>query len=530
MAAEANGNGKKRARAEGPGGVVDGLIDFLNEAWTPFHATLEAKRLLLAAGYQQLSEVRLLLLRPLPRRRRRRRRGCPLSRPSRARAAPAPPPSRPPRGARGIGPAADGRRLPGRRQEEPWALEKGGRYFFTRNMSSVVAFAVGQRYRPGNGFVIVGAHTDSPCPKLKPNPHKKKGGCITVGCQSYGGGIWHTWFDRDLGVAGRVIARGASGEIEHKLVKIEQPIMRIPSLAIHLDREVNSKFGVNFQEHMAPVLAVAANKTAGGKEEENLLMARVAAEVGCEAEDILDFELQLCDVQPSTVGGLENEFIFSGRLDNLCNSYLGLKALLDSTPDAAALAEEPNIRSVALFDHEECGSVSAQGAGSSIMAELVRRVSALLCEDQEPSQVLVPACRRSFLVSADMAHALHPNYQDKHCANHAPKFHDGVVVKHNANQRYATNSVTATLFREIGKVAGVPVQEFVVRADLGCGSTIGPSLSADMSVRTVDVGLAQLSMHSIREMCGTKDVEYSYEHFRALYEHFSRIDATLNVD
>ena len=411
------------------------------------------------------------------------------------------------------------------KEQEPWVLKPGGRYYFSRNMSALVAFAVGSKYKPGDGFVIMGAHTDSPCPKLKPQPAMKKGGFLQVGCQPYGGGIWHTWFDRDLGVAGRVLVRGPGGAMSQRLLKIERPILRIPSLAIHLNRNVNTAFEVNFQKHMAPVLAL--QQRGDGPPD---IIQTLADELDCAAEDITDFDLQLCDVQPAALGGSRMEFVNSGRLDNLCMSHLALQALIETSAAEGALDEENCVRTVALFDHEECGSVSAEGAGSSLMIELVRRVSGVLAGGSGVEEVLARACRRSFLVSADMAHALHPNYLEMHCANHQVAFGEGVVIKHNANQRYSTNSLTSALFRECGRAAGLPVQDFVMRADLACGSTIGPSLSSNLGVRTVDVGIAQLSMHSVREMCAARDVELCAKHFAAVFRDFSRLDRQVHEE
>ena len=318
------GGAGKRARAEegaqgGPGGAAAELLDFLNEAWTPFHAVRASAARLARAGFLELQET------------------------------------------------------------APWDLQPGGRYFFRRNMSALVAFAVGKKYRPGDGFLILGAHTDSPCPKLKPKPGATRAGFLQVACQPYGGGLWHTWFDRDLGVAGRVLVRQADGTMVQRLLKVERPIMRIPTLAIHLNRNVNSSFEVNFQNHMLPVLASAPEGDKGGDAETPPgIIQVVAQELGCLAEDILDFDLQLCDTQPSAVGGMNDEFIYSGRLDNLCMSFLSLKSLIDTSAGEGQLDEEACIRSIALFDHEECGSVSADGAGSSLIPELVRRVSGVL--------------------------------------------------------------------------------------------------------------------------------------------------------
>ncbi|KAG2676123.1 hypothetical protein I3760_12G037000 [Carya illinoinensis] len=477
--------------------VVSDLIDFLNASPTAFHAVDEAKKRLRSAGYEQVSE------------------------------------------------------------REDWKLEAGKRYFFTRNYSTIVAFAIGKKYVAGNGFHIVGAHTDSPCLKLKPVSKVTKGGYLEVGVQTYGGGLWHTWFDRDLTVAGRMIIReekDGSVSYSHRLIRVERPIMRIPTLAIHLDRGINDGFKINTQSHLLPVLATSIkaelNKavtengpvetgvqidgdkvnertTNNSSKHHSLLLQLLASQIGCKPDDICDFELQVCDTQPSIVAGATKEFIFSGRLDNLCMSFCSLKALIDATSSVSSLEDETGVKMVALFDHEEVGSNSAQGAGSPVMVDALSRISSSFGPD---SKVHEKAIQRSFLVSADMAHALHPNYMDKHEENHQPKMHGGLVIKHNANQRYATNAATSFIFREIATNHKLPIQDFVVRNDMGCGSTIGPILASGVGIRTVDVGAPQLSMHSIREMCAVDDVKHSYEHFKAYFQEFSHLDAKIVVD
>ncbi|KAG8051092.1 hypothetical protein GUJ93_ZPchr0009g437 [Zizania palustris] len=474
--------------------VVSDLIDFLNASPTAFHAVDEAKRWLKAVGFSQLSE------------------------------------------------------------REEWAgLQPGRKYFFTRNHSTIVAFAIGAKYVAGNGFHIVGAHTDSPCLKLKPVSKITKGGYDEVGVQTYGGGLWYTWFDRDLTVAGRVIVREKKDGVvsySHKLVRVQGPVMRVPTLAIHLDRTISSEgLKINNQNHLVPVLATSVkmsedvaslclhveesfneiqSESKNKTKHHPLLLQLIAKEANCEPNEICDFELQLCDTQPSTVAGALKEFIFSGRLDNLCMSFCSLKALIDSTSDEQSLAHESGVRMVALFDHEEVGSDSAQGAGSPAMLDALSRITGSF--NSSNSNLLERAIQRSFLVSADMAHALHPNYMEKHEENHQPKLHGGLVIKHNANQRYATNAVTAFIFREIAERHNLPIQDFVVRNDMACGSTIGPILASGVGIRTVDVGAPQLSMHSIREMCAVDDVKHSYEHFKAYFEEFTELDSKVKVD
>lgn len=361
--------------------------------------------------------------------------------------------------------------------------------------------------------------------------------------------MWHTWFDRDLTLAGRVIikeVKDGSVSYSHKLVRIEEPIMRIPTLAIHLDRSVSEGFKVNTHSHLIPVLATSIKgeiqKLAGenGPVESNekrnidkkkhhpVLLQLIANQACCEPDEICDFELQVCDTQPSLVGGAMKEFIFSGRLDNLCMSFCSLKALIESTSAESSLDDESGVRMVALFDHEEVGSNSAQGAGSPAMLDALSRITKSF--NSSDSKLLEKAIQRSFLVSADMAHALHPNYMDKHEENHQPKLHGGLVIKHNANQRYATNAITSFIFREIAERHDLPIQDFVVRNDMPCGSTIGPILASGVGIRTVDVGAPQLSMHSIREMCAVDDAKHSFEHFKAYFDEFTQLDAKIIVD
>lgn len=317
-----------------------------------------------------------------------------------------------------------------------------------------MAFSIGQKYRAGNGFNMIGAHTDSPCLKLKPRSSRVKSDYEMVNVEPYGGGLWHTWFDRDLSVAGRVLVKDPSGRFVHRLVRIERPILRIPMLAIHLNREIHTEgFKPNKETHLAPLLATSAkvelskmNGSKNGVESGHhpILLNVLAKELKCKVEDIVDFELNLCDTQPGVIAGASNEFVFVGRLDNLCSCFCSITALIDSCQADESLENEDRIRAVALFDHEEVGSDSAQGAGGPVMHDTISRVNRCLSERE--TDVVERSLASSFLVSADMAHAIHPNYTEKHDPSHAPTLHKGVVVKTNVNQRYATNLVSAALF------------------------------------------------------------------------------------
>ncbi|TYI99354.1 hypothetical protein E1A91_A13G012100v1 [Gossypium mustelinum] len=461
--------------------IVGDLLNYLNESWTQFHATAEAKRQLIAAGFHLLNE------------------------------------------------------------NDEWDLRPGGRYFFTRNMSCLVAFAVGEKYIVGNGFHVIAAHTDSPCLKLKPKSASSKSNYLMLNVQTYGGGLWHTWFDRDLSVAGRVIVRASDGSFLHKLVKVKRPLLRVPTLAIHLNRTVNTDgFKPNLETHLVPLLATKPEEAFPESKEKSssspkaahhpLLMQILSDELCCDVDDIVNIELNICDTQPSCLGGANNEFIFSGRLDNLASSYCALRALVDSCGSPGDLSSEHAIRMIALFDNEEVGSDSYQGAGAPTMFQAMRRIADSLANSYAGESAFDRAIRQSFLVSADMAHGVHPNFMDKHEEHHRPEMHKGLVIKHNANQRYATSGVTAFLFKEVAKMHNLPTQEFVVRNDMGCGSTIGPILASGVGIRTVDCGIAQLSMHSVREVCGKEDIDIAYKHFKAFYRTFSSIDRKLIVD
>ncbi|KAL6518323.1 hypothetical protein OROMI_034024 [Orobanche minor] len=253
-------------------------------------------------------------------------------------------------------------------------------------------------------------------------------------------------------------------------------------------------------------------------------------ELHCNVQDIASLELNVCDTQSSCLGGANDEFIFSGRLDNLVSCFCAFRALIDTCSSAEDLADDHAIRMVALFDNEEVGSDSYQGAGAPTMFEAMRRIVANLGQHSVGESGFARTIHHSFLVSADMAHGVHPNFADKHEENHRPVLQKGLVIKHNANQRYATSEVTSFLFKEVAKIHNLPTQEFVVRNDMGCGSTIGPILASGVGIRTVDCGIPQLSMHSVREVCGKDDVDIAYRHFKAFYKTFSSIDKRLNVD
>lgn len=369
-----------------------------------------------------------------------------------------------------------------------WNCVAGGRYFLRRNGSSLLAFVKGRVDALDAGIRLIGAHTDSPCLKPKPQPVLRNSGYLQFGVEVYGGALLGTWFDRELSLAGRVSYADPAG-VQHALIDFREPIAVIPSLAIHLDRNVNKGREINAQRQLPPILALSATET---RDFESLVLDRLLEEhPHCGATRVLACDLSFYDTQPPRVAGLHGEFICGARLDNLLSCFAAVKALLASDGEHDAL--------VVCNDHEEVGSVSMAGAQGPMLPALLARLHP---DAEERERVLA----RSLLVSADNAHAVHPNFADKHDGNHGPLINAGPVIKVNSSQRYATNSETAAIFRWLCEQEGVAVQNFVVRSDMACGSTIGPLTAANIGVRTLDVGVPTLAMHSVRELAGTLDL------------------------
>jgi aspartyl aminopeptidase len=374
-------------------------------------------------------------------------------------------------------------------------LKKGGKYYYTRNKSSIVAFTVGEKFEAGNGFKIIGAHTDSPNLRVKPRSKRSGSGLAQVNVHTYGGGLWSTWFDRDLSVAGRVIVRDGKAGFKTCLVKVERPILQVPSLCIHLrTAKERESMEINKETHLIPILASEVAKSldksvrelehneevddCGWKAGQSSELMRVLAEeLQCCEEDIVDFELSLYDTQGVATTGSRGEYMTGSRLDNLASCFVAVESLVDHANES--LAGDTEVSMIALFDHEEVGSSSNTGAGSPIMRDAVSRISACFTEGGEDSEVFKVSLAKSMIFSVDMAHAVHPNYSSKHDKEHSPQMNAGVVIKNNANQRYSTTGVTSFITREIARRAGVPIQEFVVRNDCPCGSTIGPIITSN---------------------------------------------------
>ncbi len=386
------------------------------------------------------------------------------------------------------------------REDESWSLESSGKYFTTRNGSSIIAFRLGDELT--EGFRMIGAHTDSPCLRLKPNPTNLTNGYVTFGVEVYGGALLNPWFDRDLSIAGRVVLKKPNGDLISRLVNLEEPVAFIPSLAIHLDRDANSKRSVNAQTMLPPLVGMAGDSSFDFS---GLILQRLIDDGKSDAQDLLsDFELSLFDTNGGKEVGANNEFLVSARLDNLLSCWLGLQALLTSE------STEVN-QLIVCNDHEEVGSGSFVGAKSNFLSGVLKRLS----QEEVGFQKMIS---KSLLVSTDNAHALHPNFPDKHDSSHGPLINQGPVLKINSNQAYATNSESAALLRSAATRAGLNLQNFVVRSDMACGSTIGPLTASQLGIRTVDVGVPTFGMHSIRELAGCKDIESMGSLLRAVLE------------
>ena len=390
------------------------------------------------------------------------------------------------------------------KETEGWSLQAGGKYYVVKNSSAVVAFTVGKGDLAKEGFRIIGAHTDSPGLKIKPEACSvTPDGYVRVNVEVYGGAILSTWFDRPLAVAGRVIVREDDGFAE-KLVRIDKPLFILPNLCIHLNRDVNEKGAYNKQTDMMPLFSMKEESTQKGEYLSNLIQE----ETGIEKSDMVDYELFLYEYQKGIFTGRNQEFISASRIDDLSMVYAGLCALVESEK------EDNGYQVLAAFDNEEVGSTSAQGANSGLLLHLLNRICKNLdLADDEYFQ----AVANSTFISADLAHAVHPNYSDKHDPDTRPVLGKGPVIKYSASQRYATTARSAACFIEACGKAGVSFQKFVNRNDIPGGSTIGPALSGLTTIPAVDMGAPILAMHSIREFGAVKDLFDTKEAFWAYY-------------
>ena len=413
--------------------MIANLIDYLNQSVTAYHAVLAAEEVLQAQGFTRLNE------------------------------------------------------------QEVWDLEPNLKYYVVRSQSALAAWQMGSGKQAG--VRLVGAHTDSPGLHLKPQAQYSKSGYVQLGVEVYGGPLLASWTDRDLSLAGRVILKRA-GKLHVVPFRSEKVLLRVPQLAIHLNRNVNDEgLKLNKQTHLPPILALEGSD--GTPVDSNLIEGIIADTLDVERGEIVNWQLECYDTHAATTSGLNDEFVVSGRIDNLTMCHSAIQALTAQSFSA------PQTAMIALFDNEEIGSATENGAASAFIRDIISRVVISDNSQHETQRALAS----SACISADGAHAIHPNYSEYHDPQHAVQMNRGPVIKVNANHRYATSAFTASIFEQLCQDVDVPVQHYVHKTDLPCGSTIGPITATGLGIPVVDVGNAMLSMHSIRETCGTRDHE-----------------------
>ncbi|SHK35639.1 aspartyl aminopeptidase [Hathewaya proteolytica DSM 3090] len=421
------------------------LIDFISESPTAFHATSSAEKLLAAAGFSEVKE------------------------------------------------------------EEKWELKKGGKYYLKKNDSAIVAFRVGKSEIEENGFRLIGAHTDSPTFRIKPASEiVVENSYVKLNTEPYGGLIYNTWMDRPLSIAGRVVLK--SDDVfnpEKKFLNITRPIMIIPNMAIHMNRNINKGVELNPQNDLLPVLTLINENM----EKQGYLLNLIADELKVNKEDIIDFDLYMYETEKGCIMGLNQEFISCSRLDDLQMVHAGIIALINSND-----SHTTNV--MICYDNEEIGSMTKQGADSELVPQILERICICLGKERED---YFRALGKSYLISADNAHAVHPANVAKHDPTNRPMINKGPVIKVSAKQKYTTDADSSAVYEMICKKAQVPYQKFVNRSDEPGGSTIGPISAAHLNIRSVDIGNPTLSMHSIREMAGVEDHLNVYKSFVEFY-------------
>ena len=427
--------------------TINELMKYLDQSVTAYHAVLEAEKLLLNSGFTRVFE------------------------------------------------------------KEAWDLKPNGKYYIIRSESALAAWQMGNGDQ--KGVRLVGAHTDSPGLHLKPNAQYAKSGYVQLGVEVYGGPLLASWTDRDLSLAGRVILK-QDGKFKVVPFKSEKVLLRVPQLAIHLNREVNNKgLLLNKQIHLPPILTLETPD--GEAVDTNLIEALISETLQVEPKQIAKWQLECYDTQPASLSGLNDDFVVSGRIDNLTMCHAALKALTNQKSELSQTSL------IALFDNEEIGSSTENGAASSFMRDIITR----LVEVEGEKASVQRSLANSSCISADGAHAVHPNYVEFHDPQHAVMMNQGPVIKVNANHRYATSAFSSAIFEQLCADVNVPVQHYSHKTDLPCGSTIGPITATGLGIQVVDVGNAMLSMHSIRETAGVKDHEMM---IKVLEKYFSKTD------
>lgn len=391
-------------------------------------------------------------------------------------------------------------------QEPLGKIEAGEKFFVTKNDSSIYAFQIGKKPLADAGFHMICAHCDSPTFRIKPNAEMLcEGGIVKLNTEVYGGPIMSTWFDRPLTLAGRVIVKGENAmSPQTLLLHVKRPLLQISNLAIHFNRQVNDGVKLSKQKDVLPILGIINDEL----EKDNLLMNVITDELNIQKEDVLDFDLYLADATPACTFGVHDEFISSGRLDDLSMCWAGVEAMIASDANDTTQV-------LAIFDNEETGSQTKQGAGSPFLSYMLQRIALAQSHTEE---AYYQAVERAFMISADNAHAWHPNYSEKFDPTNHPKLGGGPVIKFNAAQKYASDAVSAAIFANICDAAGVPCQRFVNHSDVAGGSTLGNILASSIPLKGVDMGNAILAMHSCRETGSVIDHEYCVKAFTKFYQ------------
>ena len=391
------------------------------------------------------------------------------------------------------------------KESDKWNLQKDGKYYVIKNDSALIAFTVGNGELEEDGFKLIGAHTDSPGFRIKANPEMvAEGKYLKLNTEVYGGPLLYTWFDRPLGIAGKVTLKGKSSlKPEVKLVNINKPLLIIPSVAIHMNRSVNEGFAVNKQKDTLPLLALINEKF----EKNNYLVNAISKELIVDLESILGFDLGLYEIEKGSLTGINEEFISAGRLDDMWMVYAGIKALIDSKSNKST-------KVMVCMDNEEIGSLTPQGANSALLLNILERIALALGKDREE---LHRALANSIMISADLAHAVHPNAEEKHDPTNRPVLGNGPVLKTAASGSYSTDSYNAAIFEGLCSAANVPYQKFFNRSDVRGGTTIGPITSSLLTIPVMDMGAPLLSMHSIRELATVIDNVYSVKLFTEFF-------------
>ncbi|KAJ6252067.1 aspartyl aminopeptidase [Anaeramoeba flamelloides] len=445
------------------------------------------------------------------------------------------------------------------KEKEMWSdkLEKGKSYFLTRGDASIVAFSVGGEYDPKNGFSIVCAHTDSPGLRIKPVSKKESQGSVQIAVSTYGGGMWFTWFDRDLTLAGKVLVRKDSKVTQH-LIHIKKPLLNIPNLAVHLHHSVNRRgFKPNFETNFVPVLATEIstalldlpknenNEKEKQKEQEielekekekekekikhhPLLLKIISEELSIEPEQIIDFDISVVPSQSAQIGGYFSEFLYSDRLDNLVSTYTSITSLIDSNDKS--LATEKTVRVAVCFDNEEIGSNTLRGASSTLLRSILKNITYQFVKKEQKkirSEIFGISLRNSYLLSADSCHAVHPNYTSYHEKRHVCKINEGIIIETNYEGDTTTELISRYILKSIAKNSQISIQDAIIINETGGGSTLGPMLSTQLGITSSDIGIPSWGMHSVRETAGTTDIFNLKKLFIGFFKNYYDIFQTI---